>query len=71
MTLKVGLALPYNQARRVPYWAQQAEAAGWDGCFLGDAVWGQDPMVTLAAVAMVTDRVRLGPLVIPVPLRQP
>ena len=70
-TIKFGLALAYNRATQVPRWAQLAEAHGWDGCFLGDAVWGQDPMIVLAAAAMTTSRVRLGPLVIPVPLRTP
>ena len=69
--IKFGLALPYNQASHIPRWAQLAEAHGWDGCFLGDAVWGQDPMVILAAAAMTTRRIRLGPLVIPTPLRTP
>lgn len=70
-TIQFGIALPYNQARNVPVWAQSAEAHGWDGCFLGDAVWSQDPMLILAAAAMTTRRIRLGTMVIPVPLRTP
>jgi hypothetical protein len=51
--------------------AQLAEESGWDGIFLGDAIWTQDPMISLAAAAMTTHRIRLGTMVIPVPLRRP
>ncbi len=71
MTIHFGLALPDNAARTVAELAQLAEESGWDGCFLGDAIWCQDPMIALAAAAMVTDRIRLGTMVTPVPLRRP
>jgi hypothetical protein len=51
--------------------AKIAEGAGWDAIFLGDAIWTYDPMVSLAAAAMNTSRIRLGTMVIPVPLRRP
>jgi len=69
--MKYGLAIPYNEARLVAKLAQIAEEAGWDGCFLGDYIWGEDPMIALAAAAMTTSRIRLGTMVIPVPLRRP
>jgi len=70
--LKYGLALPFGgSARQVAQLAQTAEEAGWDGCFLGDAVWIEDPMIALAAAAMMTQRIRLGTMVIPMPLRHP
>lgn len=69
--LKFGLALPYGSARRAAQLSQLAEQAGWDGCFLGDAIWCEDPMIALAAAAMTTQRIRLGTMVIPVPLRRP
>ncbi|MBN1963331.1 MAG: LLM class flavin-dependent oxidoreductase [Anaerolineae bacterium] len=55
--------------------AQMAEAAGWDGAFIWDHV-GQphtaaDPWVALAAMAMRTERIRLGPIVTPVARRRP
>jgi hypothetical protein len=70
-TIKYGLALPYGSARIVAKLSQLAEEAGWDGCFLGDAIWCEDPMIALAAAAMVTQRIRLGTMIVPVPLRRP
>jgi hypothetical protein len=69
--LKFGLALPYTSARIIARLSQLAEEAGWDGCFLGDAIWCEDPMIGLAAAAMTTQRIRLGTMVIPMPLRRP
>jgi hypothetical protein len=69
--LKFGLALPYVSAREVAELCQLAEERGWDGCFLGDAIWCEDPMIGLAAAAMTTRRIRLGTMIIPMPLRRP
>ena len=69
--MKYGLALPSTNARTIAKLSQRAEESGWDGCFLGDAIWCQDPMICLAATAMTTSRVRLGTMVTPVPLRIP
>jgi hypothetical protein len=69
--MKFGLTLPYNEVRLVAELAKLAEETGWDGCFLGDAIWCEDPMIALAAAAMTTSRIRLGTMVIPVPLRRP
>ena len=69
--VKFGLVLPYTDARTVARLAHKAEEAGWDGVFLGDAIWCLDPIVSLAAAAMVTSRIRLGIMVIPMPLRRP
>ena len=69
--LKFGVALPYTNARRVAKLASLAEEAGWDGCFLGDAIWCEDPMISLAAAAMNTRQIHLGTMIIPMPLRRP
>jgi hypothetical protein len=70
-SMKYGIALPYNTPRTAAKLAQLAEESGWDGVFLGDAIWCEDPMIGLAAAAMVTNRVRLGTMITPVPLRIP
>lgn len=69
--MKLGLALPYNNTRLVARLARMAEEAGWDGLFLGDAIWCEDPMIALAAAATNTERIRLGMMIVPVPLRKP
>ena len=69
--LKFGMAFPYTSARKVAELASLAEDAGWDGCFLGDAIWCEDPMIALAAAAVTTRHIRLGTMIIPMPLRRP
>jgi len=57
--------------------ARAAEEAGWDGFFLWDHLLYQhdvpfvDAWIALAAIASATTRVRLGPLVTPLPRRRP
>jgi alkanesulfonate monooxygenase SsuD/methylene tetrahydromethanopterin reductase-like flavin-dependent oxidoreductase (luciferase family) len=60
--------------------ARAAEAGGWDGFFLWDHIARPhepqraevaDPWILLAAVATVTERIRLGPMVTPLARRRP
>src|SRR3982751_2934478 len=57
--------------------AQSAEAAGWDGFFLWDHLLYADDVpfvdawIALAAIAASTERIRLGPLITPLPRRRP
>jgi alkanesulfonate monooxygenase SsuD/methylene tetrahydromethanopterin reductase-like flavin-dependent oxidoreductase (luciferase family) len=58
--------------------AAEAEEAGWHGFFVWDQLrWEApvrrvaDPWITLAAIATATERLRLGPMVTPLPRRRP
>jgi len=58
--------------------AAKAEGRGWDGFFVWDHVaYAEpvralaDPWVTLASIATETERVKIGPLVTPIPRRRP
>ena len=58
--------------------AHDAETAGWDGFFIWDAVFFDptfhpiaDPWVSLAAVALSTQRMRIGTMVTPIARRRP
>jgi alkanesulfonate monooxygenase SsuD/methylene tetrahydromethanopterin reductase-like flavin-dependent oxidoreductase (luciferase family) len=58
--------------------AAEAEEAGWHGVFVWDQLrWGApvrqlaDPWISLAAIATATERLRLGPMVTPLPRRRP
>jgi len=57
--------------------ATTAEAAGWDGMFLWDHILFEedvpfvDAWITLAAIASATTRIRIGPLITPLPRRRP
>jgi alkanesulfonate monooxygenase SsuD/methylene tetrahydromethanopterin reductase-like flavin-dependent oxidoreductase (luciferase family) len=70
---------PYADPRTVAALAGDAEACGWDGLFVWDHVtfikdWNLeigDPWIILAAVALATERLRLGTMVTPVPRRRP
>jgi hypothetical protein len=69
--MKFGFVLPHGDARTAADLVQEAESAGWDGFFVWDAPWGIDPWVSLAAVAMVTERIRIGTMLTPVSRRRP
>jgi alkanesulfonate monooxygenase SsuD/methylene tetrahydromethanopterin reductase-like flavin-dependent oxidoreductase (luciferase family) len=67
---------PYGDARVLAGLARDAEDAGWDGFFLWDHVAGYalpfvDPWVALTAVALNTQRLRIGTTVTPLPRRRP
>jgi alkanesulfonate monooxygenase SsuD/methylene tetrahydromethanopterin reductase-like flavin-dependent oxidoreductase (luciferase family) len=70
-TLKYGIVIPFTHPRTAARLAQIAEEAGWDGIFVGDAIWTTDPLINLAAAAMTTTRIRLGTEVLAMPVRRP
>ena len=51
--------------------APLAEASGWDAFFVWEGIWATDPWAVLAACAVVTERIRLGTMLTPVPRRRP
>jgi alkanesulfonate monooxygenase SsuD/methylene tetrahydromethanopterin reductase-like flavin-dependent oxidoreductase (luciferase family) len=79
--MRFGVFLPpfaeFAEPRGVVELAKQTETAGWDGLFLWDHMLAfpgmavADPWVVMAAVATVTERIRLGALVTPLPRRRP
>jgi alkanesulfonate monooxygenase SsuD/methylene tetrahydromethanopterin reductase-like flavin-dependent oxidoreductase (luciferase family) len=69
--MKFGFVFPGGEARTAAEFAQQAEAAGWDGFFAWEPVWGVDAWVSLTAAAMRTERIRLGTLITPLSRMRP
>ena len=79
--MKFGLVVSnigsFSKPEKVVEIAQSAEEAGWEALLLWDHlawVWdgpAVDPWVTLAAVAVRTERLLLGTAVTPVPRRRP
>lgn len=80
--MRFGISIPafadFSDPRTLAELARQAEAAGWDGFFVWDAIFFDptfhpmaDPWVSLAAVAMSTRRMRIGTLVTPIARRRP
>ena len=69
----------YSDPRLLVELACEAEAAGWDGFFIWDHLvrWNDrripvvDPWITLAAIAVKTERICLGPMVTPLARRRP
>lgn len=68
---------PFADPKRLIQFAQEAEAAGWDGVFIWDHLTRSaklpvgDPWILMSALAMGTKRVRLGALVTPLARRRP
>jgi len=69
----------FSDVRLMAELAHEAEDAGWNGFFVWDHIGGSpeqaipmaDPWVALTAMAMATSRIKLGPIVTPLPRRRP
>lgn len=71
---------PFGDPRLLAELAYEAEEAGWDGFFIWDHINYKlagspspmvDPWVALTAIALRTTRIKLGPMVTPLPRRRP
>ena len=75
--LNVQILGAYSDPRLLAELAHEAEAAGWEGFFIWDHIaWPAlesvaDPWVVLTAMALRTERIRLGPMVTPLARRRP
>jgi alkanesulfonate monooxygenase SsuD/methylene tetrahydromethanopterin reductase-like flavin-dependent oxidoreductase (luciferase family) len=82
MIMRFGISVPpfadFSDPRVLADLAQDAENAGWDGFFIWDHIFFDptfhpmaDPWVALAAVAMNTQRMRIGTMITPIARRRP
>lgn len=79
--MQYGINLPnfgvFGYADKVAELAKEAEDAGWDGVFIWDHLTREvlvdvvDPWIALTAIAMNTERVKIGAMVTPVARRRP
>jgi alkanesulfonate monooxygenase SsuD/methylene tetrahydromethanopterin reductase-like flavin-dependent oxidoreductase (luciferase family) len=67
---------PWGDPRTIADLAGLAERSGWDGVFVEDYVFfhdgsaAYDPWITLAAIALATERIALATMVTPLPRRR-
>lgn len=78
-SIRYGINVPnfgdYHHTRVLADLTASAEEAGWDGFFIWDHLEGEmpfcDPTVALSAIALQTDRIKLGAMITPLPRRRP
>jgi len=69
--MRFAVVLPGGTAGQQLEDAVLAERAGWDGVFVPELAYGVDAWSVLAAIAVRTERVRLGTMLTPLPWRRP
>jgi alkanesulfonate monooxygenase SsuD/methylene tetrahydromethanopterin reductase-like flavin-dependent oxidoreductase (luciferase family) len=80
--MRFGITMPpfadFSDPRALAELARDAETAGWDALFIWDHIFFDptfhpiaDPWVALAAVAVNTQRLRLGTMITPIARRRP
>ena len=69
--MKYGFVLPGGTAPQQLEMAVLADQHGWDGVFVWEAAYGIDAWSLLAAMAVRTERVKLGTMLTPLPWRRP
>ncbi len=68
---KFGCILPFADPLTTADLAPELEAAGWDGIFLGEALWHHDAWIALAGAAARTKTIKLGTMLTPLPGNNP
>jgi alkanesulfonate monooxygenase SsuD/methylene tetrahydromethanopterin reductase-like flavin-dependent oxidoreductase (luciferase family) len=75
--MRYGFVIPGGEIREIAELAHEAEHSGWDAVFYWDGIYIEgmaeiyDPWVVLAAMAMRTERIRLGAMLTPPARRRP
>ena len=74
--MRYGFIVPKGDPRTIADLAREAEEAGWDGVFYWDDICVGEmetyvPWVVMAAMAMRTERVRLGAILTPPARKRP
>ncbi|MBV9710699.1 MAG: LLM class flavin-dependent oxidoreductase [Ktedonobacteraceae bacterium] len=75
--MQYGFIIPGGDAHEIIEMAREAEEAGWDGVFYWDGICIEgagpmfDPWAMLAAIAVRTERVRIGAMLTPPSRRRP
>ncbi len=69
--MQFGFVLPGGTPEEQLDLAVAADRAGWDGVFVWESAYGFDAWSLLTAMAMRTERVRLGTMLTPLPWRRP
>ena len=69
--MQFGFVIPWADAEQIGDIAAEAEAAGWDGVFVWEPVWGVDAWISLGLAAVRTTRIRLGTLLTAPSRRRP
>ncbi|MCU0493425.1 MAG: LLM class flavin-dependent oxidoreductase [Chloroflexaceae bacterium] len=69
--MRYGFVMPIADIRAAADVAAAAEAAGWDGFFVWEPLWGVDAWMTLTAAALRTQHIRLGTMLTPLSRMRP
>lgn len=69
--MKYGLHMRLIDPHTLADLAAEGEAAGWDGIYVWDGIWGLDVWIALAAVALRTQHMRIGTIITPPSRRRP
>ncbi len=75
--MQYGFVIPNGDVQTVAALAREIEEAGWDGAFYWDGIYVDaatpiyDPWIVMAAMALATERVRIGAMLSPLSRRRP